>query len=416
MRAADPAHLIRTALGETAFVNRVNSASRIDVIAVGKAAGPMLTAFAHDAGRPLQTILGIGPVRPEQLPRGAEWFNSAHPVPDERSVTAARRALAVAAAARADDVLIVLLSGGASALMALPAEGITLEDKQETSRQLLKGGATINELNAVRKHLSGIKGGRLAAATSAHVITLVISDVVGDDLSVIGSGPTMPDLSTFADALKVLDMRGGRANYPPAVVALLERGSRGEVAETPKPDDRRMTRSIARIIGGRMTAVDGAARSAREHGYDVRVIEQPIVGEARQAAQAFIETARRAAATLGRPACVIGGGETTVVVKGTGVGGRNQEFALATLAHLAGPEGPGLHVGSIGTDGIDGPTDAAGAIVDITTTQRASMLGLDPQQFLDNNNSYHFFRALDDLLRTGPTGTNVGDVQVALIV
>lgn len=412
MRAADPARLIRTSLAQTSFVNQVNSASQIDVIAVGKAAGPMLAAFTRDVGRPLRTMVGIGPVRPDQLPAKAEWFDSAHPVPDSRSVTAAKRALGVAAAAAADDLLIVLLSGGASALMALPAEGITLEDKQETSRRLLKGGATINELNTVRKHLSAIKGGRLTAATRAHVETLVISDVVGDDLSVIGSGPTMPDPSTFADALNVLDARGGRANYPAAAVALLERGTRGDVAETPKPDDPRIVRSRARIIGGRMTAVEGAAVAARERGYAVHVIEQPVVGEAREAAHAFVEDARRAAATLGRPACVIGGGETTVVVRGSGVGGRNQEFALAAIARDPGVPSA---IGSIGTDGIDGPTDAAGAIVDSTTMQRASALGLDPQRFLHNNDSYHFFSALDDLLRTGPTGTNVGDVQVALI-
>jgi glycerate 2-kinase len=375
----------------------------------------MLTAFAHDADRPLATMIGIGPVRPERLPEAAEWFDSAHPVPDARSVNAARRALDVAAATAADDLLIVLLSGGASALMALPAEGITLEDKQETSRRLLKGGATINELNTVRKHLSGIKGGRLAAATAAHVETLVISDVVGDDLSVIGSGPTMPDPSTFADALNVLDRRGGRASHPPAVVALLERGRRRDVPETLKPDDLRITRSNARIIGGGITAVDGAALAARERGYAVHVLEHPVVGEARQAARVFIEDARRAAATQEHPLCVIGGGETTVVVKGNGVGGRNQEFALAMLTHLAGAEGHAFHFGSIGTDGVDGPTDAAGAVVDTTTPQRASLLGLDPQRFLDNNDSYHFFSALDDLLRTGPTGTNVGDVQVALI-
>jgi len=415
VRAADPARLIRSALAEPALLDRLRAASGVAVIAVGKAAGPMLSAFADDAGRPLRTMIGIGPVRPERLPDGAEWFDSAHPVPDARSVNAARRALGVAAAAAADDLLIVLLSGGASALMALPAAGITLEDKQETSRRLLKGGATINELNTVRKHLSGIKGGRLAAATAAQVETLVISDVVGDDLSVIGSGPTMPDPSTFADALNVLDRRGGRASYPAAAVTLLERGQRGDVSETLKPDDARITRSVARIIGGGITAVDGAALAARERGYTVHVLNHPVVGEARQAARAFIEDARGAAATLASPVCVIGGGETTVVVKGNGVGGRNQEFALAMLAHLGGTASPAVHFGSIGTDGIDGPTDAAGAVVDITTAQRASLLGLDPQRFLDNNDSYHFFSALDDLLRTGPTGTNVGDVQVALI-
>ena len=387
----------------------------------------MLNAFAISVGRPLRAIEGIGPVCPDSLPAGAEWHDSGHPIPDSRSVNAARRALAIAAATAADDLLVVLLSGGASALMALPADGITLEDKQQTVRRLLRGGATIDELNAVRKHLSGIKGGRLAAATGAPVVTLVISDVVGDDLSVIGSGPTMPDPSTFTDALAVLDARGGRAAYPSDVVAWLERGERGGVAETLKPADPRITRSVARIIGGRMTAVEGAAAAARSRGYDVHVIDRPIVGEAREAARAFADDVGAVRARVTSPACVIGAGETTVHVRGGGVGGRNQEFALAMLGYLAGPRlrqgfggqaGPALPsaFGSIGTDGIDGPTDAAGAMIDTTTAERAAALGLDPRRFLDDNDSYHFFSALDDLLRTGPTGTNVGDVQVALII
>jgi glycerate 2-kinase len=387
----------------------------------------MLNAFAgalssKNDPRP-HFLVGIGPERPQTLPPHAEWFDSAHPVPDERSVKAARRALNVAGATAPKDVLVVLLSGGASALMALPDEGITLEDKQQTVRRLLTGGATIDELNAVRKHLSAIKGGRLAAATQATVLTLAISDVVGDDLSVIGSGPTVPDPSTFADALAVLDRRGGRAAYPSAVVTLLERGQGGEIPETPKPDDPRIARSIARIIGGRMTAVDGAVDAARSRGYHVHVIEHPIVGEAREAARAFAADVRRLASTLPHPACIVGGGETTVIVKGSGLGGRNQELTLAMLTLPPSPFSvppspfplPPIFFGSIGTDGIDGPTDAAGAIVDATTAERAAALGLDPQHFLDNNDSYHFFSALDDLLRTGPTGTNVGDVQVALI-
>jgi hydroxypyruvate reductase len=307
-------------------------------------------------------------------------------------------------------VLIVLLSGGASALMALPADDLTLEDKQETVRRLLKGGATIHELNAARKHLSTIKGGRLAAATRARVVTLVISDVVGDDLSVIGSGPTMPDPSTFGDALRVLDARGGRASYPAAVVSHLERGARGEIDETPKPDDPRLHKSIARIIGGRMTAVAGAVEAARSRGYHVHTIDAPIVGEARHAAVLFAGEMRQALARLTPPLCIVGSGETTVHVTGDGVGGRNQEFALAML--------PLLHdavFGSIGTDGIDGPTDAAGAVIDATTLTRAASRGLDPMGYLRNNDSYHFFSALGDLVQTGPTGTNVGDVQVALI-
>jgi hydroxypyruvate reductase len=417
VHAADAGRLVRAALAEASVTDRLASAAQLDVIAVGKAAGPMLTAFAGSVNRPLRAVEGIGPGRPESLPANTGWHESGHPIPDARSVSAAQGALAIAAATAPDDLLVVLLSGGASALMALPASGITLEDKQDTVRRLLRAGATIDELNTVRKHLSGIKGGRLAAAAAAPVVTLVISDVVGDDLSVIGSGPTMPDPSTFADALAVLDRRDGVASYPAGVVALLQRGERGEVPETPKADDPRMARSLARIIGGRMTAVEGAVAAARSRGYGVHVIDRPIVGEAREAARAFADEVRATVSRATTPACVIGAGETTVHVTGTGVGGRNQEFALAMIGYLPGPHGPGAAgaFGSIGTDGIDGPTDAAGAIVDATTADRAAALGLDPRRFLDNNDSYHFFSALDDLLRTGPTGTNVGDVQVALI-
>jgi hydroxypyruvate reductase len=412
--------LVRSALGDASVAQALARALAVDVIAVGKAAGPMLTEFVQSARVRVRTAAGIGPVRPSTLPPGAMWFDGAHPVPDDRSVAAARGALQVARQSGASDVLIVLLSGGASALMALPAQGLTLEDKQETVRRLLKGGATIHELNTSRKHLSAIKGGRLAAATGAAVVTLVISDVVGDDLSVIGSGPTMPDPSTFADALGVLDARGGRATYPPAVVSHLERGARGEIDETPKPDDPRLRRSVARIIGGRMTAVAGAVEAAQAHGYHVHTIETPIVGEARQAAVVFAAEVRQARARLTPPLCVVGSGETTVHVTGDGRGGRNQEFALAMLPFIAdlarsAPYEIGAVFGSIGTDGIDGPTDAAGAIIDDTTVTRAAAHGLDPLTYLHNNDSYHFFSALGDLVHTGPTGTNVGDVQVALI-
>jgi hydroxypyruvate reductase len=238
----------------------------------------------------------------------------------------------------------------------------------------------------------------------------------------------MPDPSTFAEALEVLDTRGGRGAFPPAVVASLQRGGRGEIAETPKADDPRMKQSTAHIIGGRMTAVGGAVEAARSRGFRVHVIDHPIVGEARDAARAFAAAIRQTITHLSPPVCIIGAGETTVHVKGSGIGGRNQEFALAMVRALAGLTRPALHpgpkptlheaaiaFGSIGTDGIDGPTDAAGAIVDSTTAQRAAARELDPTLFLNNNDSFNFFSALDDLVRTGPTGTNVGDVQVALI-
>jgi len=412
--------LVRTALAEPAVADALTRASAVDVIAVGKAAGPMLTEFVHSAHVGVRTAIGIGPGRPATLPPLATWFDAGHPVPDDRSVAAAGGALQVAQRSADNDVLIVLLSGGASALMALPAEGLTLADKQETVRRLLKGGATIHELNTVRKHLSAIKGGRLAAATRAAVVTLVISDVVGDDLSVIGSGPTMPDPSTFGDALTVLDTRGGRASYPAAVVLYLERGAGGELDETLKPDNPRMKRSVARIIGGRMTAVAGAIDAARSRGYNVYMIDAPIVGEAREAAVTFADNVRQALARLAPPLCVVGAGETTVHVTGTGTGGRNQEFALAMVPFIAdltrsAPQEFDGVFGSIGTDGIDGPTDAAGAIIDATTTTRAAARELDPTVYLRNNDSYHFFSAIGDLVQTGPTGTNVGDVQVALI-
>ena len=402
-------------LEDPSYRDRLKHAAAVDVIAAGKAAGPMLNGFAAAAGIAVRTSVGIGPVRPVALPPGAEWHDSGHPIPDARSVAAARRAIDVARAQSPRDLLVLLLSGGASALMALPVEGITLEDKQTTVRALLRGGATIDELNTVRKHLSAIKGGRLAVATAAPVITLAISDVVGDDLSVIGSGPTVPDPSTYANALAVLDARGGRESYPGPVVAWLERGARGDAPETPKADDSRMTKSVARIIGGRLSAVEGAATAARARGYDVHVIDAPIVGEAREAARQFAETVARLSSKNDSrphlPVCVVGCGETTVHVKGSGLGGRNQEFALALASSLSGT----FAAASVGTDGVDGPTDAAGAIVDSTTAARVIALRLDARQFLNNNDSYHFFSALDDLVRTGPTGTNVGDVQVALI-
>jgi len=374
----------------------------------------MLNGFAA-AGVAVRTRIGIGPVRPAQLPPGTDWHDSGHPIPDARSVAAARRALDVARAQSPRDLLVLLLSGGASALMALPVEGVTLEDKQTTVRLLLRGGATIDELNTVRKHLSAIKGGRLAVATSAPVVTLAISDVVGDDLSVIGSGPTTPDPSTYQDALAVLDARGERGAYPAPVVAWLERGARGDAPETPKANDPQMTKSVARIIGGRQSAIDGAADAARARGYVVHVIGDPIVGESREAARRFADTVARLSSRNDSrphaPICVVGGGETTVHVKGSGLGGRNQEFALSLAPALSGT----FAAASVGTDGIDGPTDAAGAIVDSTTAERAAARHLDAQQFLNNNDSFHFFSALDDLVRTGPTGTNVGDVQVALI-
>jgi glycerate 2-kinase len=400
--AADAGRLVQQSLASPEFVASLHRALFVDVLAVGKAAAPMLASFMATSPVPTRHTLAIG------------VQHAGHPLADERSVTAARRALQLAAGVTERDLLVVLLSGGASALMALPAEGLELADKQTTVRLLLEAGADITELNTVRKHLSRIKGGRLAAAAAGQMLTLAVSDVVGDDLSVIGSGPTVADRSTWDEALAVIDRRGGRRVFPAAAIAVLERGQRGELPETPKPGDRGLARSRAVVIGGSRDAVAGARHAARQLGFHVHVLAEPVVGEARDAAQAYAETIARLRRSVTTPACVLSAGETTVTVRGRGRGGRNQEFALALVRAMAAMS-PHVAAASVGSDGVDGPTDAAGAFVDRTTLARAGSAGLDPDISLHNNDSYSFFLALNDLIRPGPTDTNVGDLQVFLI-
>ena len=335
-----------------------------------------------------------------------------HPTPSAASEAAGRRALQLARSGEPDETLLVLLSGGASSLMAVPADGVTLADKARTAELLMRGAASIDELNAVRKHLSAIKGGRLALESRARVLTLAISDVVGDYLSVIGSGPTVGDPSTFADALKALTDRVGLDRCPASVVARLKAGEDGRVPETMKPDDPRLARGLARVIGGRHDAMQGAADEAAKRGYALRISEPAVQGEARVAGRARM--AEAAAMECDRPACLISSGETTVKVKGSGRGGRNQEFALAAADLIARQTTPAA-LCSVGTDGVDGPTDAAGALVDSSSIGRAREAHLLPEAFLDNNDAYAFFERLGDLIHTGPTGTNVGDLQIILL-
>ena len=350
------------------------------------------------------------------VPAPLEEIEGRHPVPDQSSERAGRRVLELAAAVPAGDRLLVLLSGGASAMMTVPADGLTLGDKQEATSRLLRAGSDIHSLNAVRKHLSAIKGGQLGAATD-ETVTLAVSDVVGDDLSVIGSGPTVPDLTTFGEALAVIRRFGGEDDYPERVVARLKRGAAGSLAETPKPGDWRLSHATARVVGGRADAMRGAARAAASLGYNVWQIDDPVTGEASEAAGRWLSRVLGGALTMPRPACVVSSGETTVHVKGSGLGGRNQEFALALVEPLAARgDGPFVTVASIGTDGVDGPTDAAGAIVDSETANRAVAARLQPARtFLNHNNSYEFFAPIGGLVRTGPTGTNVGDIQILLL-
>lgn len=387
------------------------------VVAVGKASVPMASALAATRGMRIAGGLIIGPGDRAETPPGLTYAPASHPVPDAASEAAARRALAIAGEARRQGGgLVVLLSGGASALMTLPAPGLGLADKARTTALLLAAGAPIEDLNSVRKHLSAIKGGRLAAAAGACV-TLAISDVVGpppDDPSAIGSGPTAADGTTFADALAAIDRAGVRDEVPQAVLELLERGSRGEVEETIKPGDPRLAGAVYRLIGSRADALAGAREAAEARGYATLTIDEPVVGAARAAGARLAEMAARWLPETRRPFCLLAAGETTVRVRGAGKGGRNQELALA--AALAGLPDAACAMASAGTDGVDGPTDAAGAVVDSTTLDRAARAGLgDPARYLDANDSYRFFEPLGDLIKTGPTGTNVGDLQVVLV-
>lgn len=410
----DAGALVARAVAAPHLVARLSAARAVDVLAAGKAAAAMLESFMTHAPCAARRVVGVGPAGAD-VPAGIEWYDAGHPVPTDGSVRGARRALELAADTRRGDLLLVLLSGGGSALMALPAEGVTLADKQDTVRLLLQSGADIHELNTVRKHLSAIKGGLLAAAAPGDTHTLAVSDVVGDDLSVIASGPTMPDDSTYAQALHVLTARGGHNRYPASVLARLTAGAAGSVAETPQSGDGRLERATATVIGRQREALDDAGRAARDLGYRVVVVPEPVTGEAREAAAAHVRRVADAVADAVGPVCVLSSGETTVTVRGRGRGGRNQEFACAAATHLSSIGRP-VALASLGTDGIDGPTDAAGATVDSETLTRAAAAGLAPvAAYLRENDSYTFFAAVGDLIRTGPTRTNVGDLQVTLV-
>ena len=355
-----------------------------------------------------------GPAGSGILPREFEWFAGAHPLPDAQSVRAARRALDRAAeAARNDELLLVLLSGGGSAMLSLPAPGITIEEKRAVIEMLSRAGTPIGDINCVRKHLSAIKGGRLASAYATRTLALAISDVhiPQDDPATIASGPTVGDPTTYADALRVLDGAGG--DVPAAVRAHLERGAAADIPETPKPGDARLARSEFHVIANRQTAMNGAVREATERGYAVDVVEPAVHGEAAAAGSEFVEAAFARSATS-EPRCVIAAGETTVAVRGKGRGGRNQEFALGAARSLAHPSQVGL-VASLGTDGVDGPTDAAGAIVTSATMGLASTWGVNVEEALSKNDAYTVLDKLDSLIKWGPTFTNVGDVHVLLV-
>lgn len=379
----------------------------------------MASAFVVDAPGSVDTGL-VATATPGEKIEGLDWVQVGHPLPNEASVLAGRKALNLARHVVRDGCLVVLLSGGASAGLAVPVPGLTLREKVEATQSLLLGGVAIDGVNCVRKHLSLLKGGWLGAAASGTVVTLAISDVVApdpDDPAVIGSGPTAGDPTTFADALKVVNGPAVRPGFPDAARRILEEGFWGKREETPKPDDARLKHSKFHVIGSRLDALKSAAQEAANLGYQVITISDPVVGEARLAGAGYPSQVLGLTQQSGRPLgplCVLSAGETTVEVDGSGHGGRNQEFVLAA-ANMLGGWCESTVLASIGTDGVDGPTDAAGAMVDTTTLKRARERGLaEPEHYLDRNDSYTFFNHLGDLVRLGATQTNVGDLQVLL--
>lgn len=385
----------------------------VHVIAAGKAAGDMAAAFAASDRAPAQSLLAVGTHRPAHLADAVEYHDGGHPFPDERSVAAGMRASDIAAAVPSGHTLLLLLSGGASSLLAQPAPGISLEDKRRTVERMMHEGADIDPLNVVRKHLSAIKGGQLAAACRGATITLAVSDVVSGDLSVIGSGPGVADSTTWADAAAALARFGG-TRHPEAVRDRIAGGLDGRFADTPKPGDPRLRRASGFVIASRHDALAGAGQTAARLGYRVIVLADPVLGEARHAATEWFAAVQRQVSALREPVCVLSAGETTVRVTGSGRGGRNLEFALA-LAEPVQEAGRDIVAASLGTDGIDGSSDAAGAMVDRTTLARAREVGAaEPARYLAENDSAAFFEPLGDLIRTGRTDTNVGDLQVYL--
>ncbi|MEE9606712.1 MAG: DUF4147 domain-containing protein [Myxococcota bacterium] len=383
--------------------------ARVWLLAVGKAAAAMAAAFEERAGTRIAGGLAItkdGHGLPLQRIALRE---AAHPVPDARCERAAREALALIERARPTDVLVVLLSGGASSLLACPQGNLELADLAATTAALLEAGADIEELNTVRKHLSAVAGGRLAARAAAQRIELlVISDVPGDRPDLIGSGPFSGDPTRFADALEVLAGRGLLSRIPRRVRDHLESGVRGDVAETPKPGEAGLARVHVTLLATNRMAVEAARDAAEKQGLSTRVLSEPLAGEAREAGARLAALA--SAARVGAPLCLIAGGETTVTVRGAGRGGRSQELALA--AAIALDDAEPTAVLAAGTDGSDGPTDAAGAFADEATLARGRAAGLDARAALAENDAYAFFAAEGGLFVTGPTHTNVMDLAL----
>lgn len=395
----------------------LKACDRLLVVGAGKAVAPMAKALEDLLGDRIDAgmlVVKDGHGLPLKKIRIQE---AGHPVPDARGVAGTLEILKILEGAGERDLVLCLISGGGSALLIAPSNGIRLADKQAATKDLLACGATIHEINTIRKHLSRAKGGQLArAAHPAALVSLILSDVVGDDLDVIGSGPTVPDRSRYRDAVEILRRYEIWDRTPDSVRERLSQGAAGALAETPKPGDPAFQRGVQVLVGSCLRALGAAAQAAQRLGYQPLILSSKVEGEAREVARAFAAVGREILSSrnpLKPPACVLMGGETTVTLQGGGQGGRNQEFVLAGAIALDATDRIVLLAG--GTDGTDGPTDAAGALADGFTASRARTLGMDPFAFLKRSDSHHFFKPLGDLIVTGPTRTNVMDVYMLLV-
>jgi len=425
LNAVDSKHIIKSKLLLRDSTLHVNGYSfdlkrfkNVYVVGGGKASGSMAEALEEILGKHVTNGLVNVPHGSKQNTRIIKLHEASHPVPDEAGVEGTRRMLEMAEQAEEDDIVICLISGGGSSLMPMPRGEISTADKRDITDALLKCGATINEINTVRKHISGFKGGWLAKrAYPATILNLILSDVVGDPLDFIASGPTVPDSTTFGDATKVLKKYVLWDKSPGSIIKVLSEGEKGTIPETPKANDNAFKKVFNVVVGNNRLASITAREYLKSEGLNTLLLTATMEGEARHAGVMLASTAREVSVSgnpIPKPAGIIAGGETTVTVTGKGLGGRNQEIALAAAQKLKDMDG--AVVASLSTDGVDGPTDAAGAIADGKTLTRAGEIGLNPEEYLAENDSYHFFLKLNDLIITGPTGTNVNDVSVIVVL
>ncbi len=376
----------------------------IHILSLGKASHAMASPLPGLlAGSPFNGLIITKHISTPPPP-GFEQMTGGHPVPNEDSLKAGEKALAFLNSVEKDDLLLCLISGGGSALMTAPRIGITLDDMGSLTSSLLKSGARVDEINTLRRHLDQLKGGRVAEMVyPARVASLILSDVVGNPLEAIASGPTAPDPTSREDALNVIRKYDLENQIPKSILRALS-----ESSETPKPGDKIFRRIQNVLVGSNAQAAQAALEQTEAEGFHARILQTDLQGEARDAARIICDQLQETTQTAPRPFCFIAGGETTVTVRGHGRGGRNQELALASVTELAGMENVLLL--SLATDGEDGPTDAAGAVVSGDTLEQGNSLGLSPQTFLQENDAYHYFQTLKDLLKPGPTGTNVNDL------